>query len=423
MPVCGTVCASPSRDGIVAFVTLDRSLAGARVVFKRRMPRLPQLYYNSDFAHDGSYTLRMSDRCVYALPELSPEVEIESLRMEMYVRQPNAFYQLEVGVWDETTSSFEPVALVDNATTGVEYFACDFSGYTGEGRRIAFRNTLVSGVNYTYSYNYIDGLVLSKKKPCGIDTLPYRESFDSYTTSTVAATGVELECWEVVWPSPASNMSRPQLYYNSDFAHDGSYTLRMSDRCVYALPELSPEVEIESLQMEMYVRQPNAFYQLEVGVWDETTSSFEPVALVNNSTTGVEYFACDFSGYTGEGRRIAFRNTLVSGVNYSYSYNYIDDISFTVNTSKIAVDEEVGVGETESERYLDNISVYPNPTTGVLQIDAVDVQRVECYSQMGQLVGVYENVNELNISDLAKGVYVLRITVPQGVTMRKVVKR
>ncbi|MDD6186181.1 MAG: T9SS type A sorting domain-containing protein, partial [Bacteroidales bacterium] len=80
-------------------------------------------------------------------------------------------------------------------------------------------------------------------------------------------------------------------------------------------------------------------------------------------------------------------------------------------------------GETDTERYLDNIAVYPNPTTGMLHIDAVDVQKVECYSQMGQLVGVYDNVNELNIGELAKGVYMLRITVPQGVTMRKVVKR
>ena len=279
------------------------------------------------------------------------------------------------------------------------------------------------GKTWSYSYNYIDGIVLSQKSSCEAITDSYKESFESYTTSTDAATGVELECWDVVWPSSASNLSRPQLYYNSDFAHEGSYTLRMSDRCVYALPELSPEVEIESLQMEFYVRQPNAFYQLQVGVWDETTGSFESVALVNNTTTGVEHFTCDFSNYTGGGRRIAFRNTLGGGKTWSYSYNYIDDISFALNTNKIASEVGGNPGETDVERYLGNITVYPNPTTGLLQIDAVDVQRVECYSQMGQLVGVYENVNELNIGDLAKGVYVLRITVPQGVTMRKVVKR
>ena len=68
------------------------------------------------------------------------------------------------------------------------------------------------------------------------------------------------------------------------------------------------------------------------------------------------------------------------------------------------------------------VCVYPNPTTGVLHILAVDVQKVECYNQMGQLVGVYDN-EYINLGNLANGVYLLRITVPQGVTTHKVVKR
>ncbi|MBO4655677.1 MAG: T9SS type A sorting domain-containing protein, partial [Bacteroidales bacterium] len=46
----------------------------------------------------------------------------------------------------------------------------------------------------------------------------------------------------------------------------------------------------------------------------------------------------------------------------------------------------------------------------------------ECYSQMGQLVGVYDNA-DIDLGSFANGVYMLRITVPQGVTMRKVVKK
>jgi hypothetical protein len=43
---------------------------------------------------------------------------------------------------------------------------------------------------------------------------------------------------------------------------------------------------------------------------------------------------------------------------------------------------------------------------------------------MGQLVRVYDNVvNSVDLKTLADGVYTLRITVPQGVTMRKVVKK
>ncbi|MBR0274393.1 MAG: choice-of-anchor J domain-containing protein, partial [Bacteroidaceae bacterium] len=530
----------------------------------------PQLYYNSDFAHDGGYTLRMSDRCVYALPELSPELELQSLRMEFYVRQPSVYYQLEVGVWDEAVGTFEPVALANNATTGVERFACDFSGYTGEGRRIAFRNSLNGGRTWSYSYNYIDAIILTDRAEvsCGMESLPYAEYFEGYTGSTVASTGVEPDCWELVKSDAGANLTRPQLYYNSTYGHSGDYSLRMSDRCVYALPELPAGTEIGTLRMELYVRQPYSYYQLEVGVWDEESETFEAVAVLNNATTGVEYRTCDFTGYTGQGhriafrnslnggrtwsysynyidnvvlreacelvtesyregfegytsevspvatgvspacwevvqeevvmseggypqvyytseyahdgsyslrmsdrcvyampelgegvelsglrmrlyvrqpysfyqlevgvwdeesgftrvklinnattgvtmsevdftgytgRRIAFRNSLNSGRTWSYSYNYIDDISFTdISTKSEMVAGDVFGGDAmDTERYLDNISVYPNPTTGVLHIDAVDVQKVECYSQMGQLVGVYDNVNDLNIGELA----------------------
>ena len=382
----------------------------------------PQLYYNSTYGHSGDYSLRMSDRCVYALPELPAGTEIGTLRMELYVRQPYSYYQLEVGVWDEESETFEAVAVLNNATTGVEYRTCDFTGYTGQGHRIAFRNSLNGGRTWSYSYNYIDNVVL--REACELVTESYREGFEGYTSEvSPVATGVSPACWEVVQEEVVmSEGGYPQVYYTSEYAHDGSYSLRMSDRCVYAMPELGEGVELSGLRMRLYVRQPYSFYQLEVGVWDEE-SGFTRVKLINNATTGVTMSEVDFTGYTG--RRIAFRNSLNSGRTWSYSYNYIDDISFTdISTKSEMVAGDVFGGDAmDTERYLDNISVYPNPTTGVLHIDAVDVQKVECYSQMGQLVGVYDNVNDLNIGELAKGVYMLRITVPQGVTMRKVVKR
>jgi len=190
---------------------------------------------------------------------------------------------------------------------------------------------------------------------------------------------------------------------------------------VYALPEIPSTNSVSELTLELTVRQPNVTYQLEVGVWDGTT--FESVALVNNSDLSEAEASVDFSGYAGEGRRIALRNTLNNGVTYSYSYNYIDKINLHVTGTKSMASGSDEMDAAAMDSYLNNIAVYPNPTTGVLHIDAMDVQKVECYSQMGQLVGVYDNVNELNISELSNGVYMLRITVPQGVTMRKVVKR
>ena len=42
---------------------------------------------------------------------------------------------------------------------------------------------------------------------------------------------------------------------------------------------------------------------------------------------------------------------------------------------------------------------------------------------MGQVVAEYNEVRDIDISQLTAGVYMLRITLPQGVIMRKVVKR
>ena len=112
------------------------------------------------------------------------------------------------------------------------------------------------------------------------------------------------------------------------------------------------------------------------------------------------------------------------GANYTYSYNYIDNVKVNHadnqrnNASNESVIDGMGV-----DQYLESIAVYPNPTVGELHIGAVDVQKVECYNQMGQLVAVYDNESNISLNSLANGVYTLRITVPQGVTMRKVVKK
>ena len=78
---------------------------------------------------------------------------------------------------------------------------------------------------------------------------------------------------------------------------------------------------------------------------------------------------------------------------------------------------------TEMAQVLDENSTGMLENVLLKKLQEVDVQKVECYNQMGQLVAVYNNENVINISSLANGVYTLRITLPQGVTMRKVVKK
>ena len=164
-----------------------------------------------------------------------------------------------------------------------------------------------------------------------IDTLPYFEDFEGYTTSTTPATGVEPTCWELVHEDVAMTAAnRPQLYCYSAFTHSGNYSLLLKNRGVYAMPALSSDIDLNTLHLEMYLRQANAKYRLEVGVWEDN-GTFTPVALVNNSSTNVEFVEIDFSDYSGTGHRIAFRNVLPDGVNLDNSTNYLDDITISIN--------------------------------------------------------------------------------------------
>ena len=402
----------------------------------------PQLYYSSSYAHSGNYSLLMNYRGIYAMPALPSDVAVNTLKLDMYLRQAKSYYQLQVGVWEDN-GTFTPVALINNSSTEVEHVECDFSAYPGNGHRIAFRNVLSAGTSLAYSYNYIDDISLSvvPVAPCEDISLPYSQDFDSFTTSTTAATGVEPTCWELVHEDVTMpDGKKPQLYYSSSYAHSGNYSLLMNYRGIYAMPALPSDVAVNTLKLDMYLRQAKSYYQLQVGVWEDN-GTFTPVALINNSSTDVEHVECDFSTYPGSGHRIAFRNVLPSGTTLSYSYNYIDDISLSRIPDKIeevetgggvapgdgsvADDVEIGtpMGVDGFVEDLGNITVYPNPTTGQLHIDAIDVTRVECYSQMGQLVAVFEHERDIDISHLSSGVYMLRVTLPQGVAIRKVVKK
>ena len=72
---------------------------------------------------------------------------------------------------------------------------------------------------------------------------------------------------------------------------------------------------------------------------------------------------------------------------------------------------------------MPNISLYPNPTTGVLHIGNGEATHVDVLDIVGRLVARYENTNTIDLSKLPAGSYTLRITLPEGVLVRKVVKR
>ena len=69
------------------------------------------------------------------------------------------------------------------------------------------------------------------------------------------------------------------------------------------------------------------------------------------------------------------------------------------------------------------VNVYPNPTNGIVHIEGNLVKKITVMDAVGRAVGIFEDTNQIDIRDLASGIYTLHIETEQGNTTRRIVKR
>ena len=66
------------------------------------------------------------------------------------------------------------------------------------------------------------------------------------------------------------------------------------------------------------------------------------------------------------------------------------------------------------EMDISPISLYPNPTSEVVHIEGVEAAEVQVYNSFGQLVKTVHDANDIPVTDLLQGVYLLRIADADG---------
>ncbi|WP_282036701.1 T9SS type A sorting domain-containing protein [Saccharicrinis aurantiacus] len=123
---------------------------------------------------------------------------------------------------------------------------------------------------------------------------------------------------------------------------------------------------------------------------------------------------------TVEDGGFATPSTIFWGVPYgSYNVTVTAD-GYKPYTSVLAVNENVGndnvfylepLATNIHETKIPSISVYPNPTTGLVNI-STEVEKVEVYNVSGSLVKVVNGpaLTGFDISNLSNGLYVLKVT-------------
>ncbi|MBN2778724.1 MAG: T9SS type A sorting domain-containing protein [Bacteroidales bacterium] len=80
-------------------------------------------------------------------------------------------------------------------------------------------------------------------------------------------------------------------------------------------------------------------------------------------------------------------------------------------------------GMSVENEFATNLSIYPNPTTGMLNISGIEGADVQIINMMGQVVESVENLNEYNQIDMSKyanGTYFVKAIVDGNVVTRKI---
>ncbi|MCB0455607.1 MAG: T9SS type A sorting domain-containing protein, partial [Aequorivita sp.] len=70
-------------------------------------------------------------------------------------------------------------------------------------------------------------------------------------------------------------------------------------------------------------------------------------------------------------------------------------------------------------------SIYPNPTNGLFTVNSASkISKVTIYNNLGQLIFISEENNQVDISTISKGIYFVKIKDENGQTeTKKVVKK
>lgn len=78
-------------------------------------------------------------------------------------------------------------------------------------------------------------------------------------------------------------------------------------------------------------------------------------------------------------------------------------------------------GIEDCDRYED-LFIYPNPTSKMVYVNTDEVKRIDVMDMHGRVLMSKENVSEMNVESLPDGVYTLKIILPNGEVLKRMMK-
>lgn len=316
--------------------------------------------------------------------------------------------ELQIGTLDGFTAEavftpFESVA----PTAAYQQFSVDFSQYSGNDQYIGIR--MNSAAFHTVAY--LDNI---SWQPVAQETCPavanINENFDTTDVDTLP------ECWTEIVRGPSAGTSLDAITVKAFNGASQPNAINIfkglsttADEQILVLPQVS-NLTAGTHKLSFKMAGPPA--QLEVGTISNNTENGvftlkETVAVPGELAT----FVVDFTDYAGTNSYIAFR---LNAGEAPFVSMYIDDVVWA---------NPLGTGTFDSKAF----TYYPNPVRDVLNLSYdKDITKVSVYNVLGQEIMIKHNnaqQSQLDMSSLASGTYLVRVTADNAEKTFKVIKQ
>ena len=310
----------------------------------------------------------------------------------------NLSYSRVLPVANDTIDVTIPAATLNDYTTSNGVY--QMLGYTADQSNYA---TIVINSNQvvgTYTTSDFNPQYTWLAHMTAIDTT-YSDLESGNATVMATATGYTLEAYllcndnhcyhlTMIYTAPMAtdtvDIVLPQVRFNDYSEYDGSYQFIGNSA--------------DSTTMASF----NYFGAQVTGsfTWNDCDPTYS--ALVINSTTMSVASADIFVTATANGYNCEAYVLCTDNVCYHITMNYVESGINTVSNAQV--------------------SVYPNPATDMLHVEANGITRIDVIDLAGRIVlSNTQALNTVNVSGLANGVYMLRTTTTEGVNVQKIVKK
>jgi len=329
-------------------------------------------------------------------------------KLTFYLRGSTAadIPNIQIGTLDDNSNEAIFTSLTSvTATSTYTQYTIDFSEYTGLNLYIGIRHSSPSGNTTIYVDNIVWEPIVSETCPA---VASVNENFDTTEVNSIP------ECWTAILRGPTEGdvdsilvketqgVSAPNVV-NLFKGMSGSL-----DDQILVLPKLS---NLSAGTHKLAFSHAGPSCQIEVGTLNNNTDAAvftlkETVTVTGDWTQSV----IDFANYTGTDTYIGLR--LKSG-EVPFLGMFIDNVIWT---------SDLGNGTFDNSKF----AYYPNPVKNILNLSyEQNITNVAVYNVLGQEIITKKsdaNQTQVDMSGLASGTYIVRVTADNTTKTFKVIK-